>query len=161
MIIWQCIFWLCVMLIMHSYLLFPWLLQVLASNKKENDCRFREDELPPVTVIMSLFNEEKVIRAKLDSILNSKYPKDQIKILVGSDASDDRTDAILKEYGEKHSNIHAVLFTERQGKPAVINALMSEVQDDIIRVNNNAGTLNDCLELKFDPDPSKKPPRGP
>jgi len=34
----------------------------------------------------------------------------------------------------------------------------AEVQDDIIRVNNNAGTLNDCLELKFDPDPSKKPP---
>jgi serine phosphatase RsbU (regulator of sigma subunit) len=32
----------------------------------------------------------------------------------------------------------------------------AEVQDDIVRVSNDAGRLNDCLELKFDPDPTKK-----
>ncbi len=32
----------------------------------------------------------------------------------------------------------------------------AEVQDDIVRVNNDTRTLNICLELKFDPDPTKK-----
>ena len=132
MIIWQCILWLCVLLIMHSYLLFPWLLQVLATNREENTEKFNDDQLPPVTVVMSLYNEEKVIRAKLDSILKSEYPGERISILIGSDASDDRTDEILKEYEEKHGNMRAVLFKERQGKPAVINALMNEVQDEIV-----------------------------
>ncbi len=117
---------------MHSYLLFPWLLQVLAANRSENDKRFSDDELPGVTVVMSLYNEEKVIRAKLDSILGSEYPNDHISILLGSDASDDRTDEILKEYEEKYTNIRAVLFEERKGKPAVINALMKEVKDEIV-----------------------------
>lgn len=132
MIIWQCIFWLCVLLIMHSYLLFPWLLQVLASNRNENVKKYRDDELPPVTIVMSLFNEEKVIHSKLDSILGSAYPKERLNILLGSDASNDLTNEILMEYEKKHSNIRAVLFKERKGKPAVINALMNEVKDKIV-----------------------------
>ena len=32
----------------------------------------------------------------------------------------------------------------------------AEVQDDIIRVNNSSPTMNDCLELKIDPDPGQK-----
>lgn len=132
MIIWQCIFWFCVLLIMHSYLLFPWLLQVLASGRKENSRKFSDEELPHVTIVMSLYNEENVISTKLDSILGSDYPADRFSILLGSDASDDRTDEILKEYEEKHPNIRALLFRKRQGKPAVINALVEEVKDEIV-----------------------------
>ena len=102
MIIWQCIFWLSVLLIIHSYLLFPWLLQLLASNKKENDCRFEENELPPVSVLMSVYNEEGILKKKLDSILNSNYPANKLTILIGSDASDDLTDEILLQYQKKH-----------------------------------------------------------
>jgi serine phosphatase RsbU (regulator of sigma subunit) len=36
----------------------------------------------------------------------------------------------------------------------------TEVQDNIIRVNNDMRQLNDCLELKFDPDPTQKPLSG-
>ncbi|MBN2029592.1 SpoIIE family protein phosphatase [bacterium] len=35
--------------------------------------------------------------------------------------------------------------------------LYAEVRDDIIRVNNEARYENDCMELKFDPDPTVKP----
>ena len=37
--------------------------------------------------------------------------------------------------------------------------LYAEVRDDIIRVNNLARPNNDCMELKFDPDPTLKPLR--
>ncbi len=36
----------------------------------------------------------------------------------------------------------------------------TEVKDDIIRVTNDMASFNDCMELKFDPDPTKKPLSG-
>jgi len=132
MIIWQCIFWLCVLLIMHSYLLFPWLLQILAANKKENNEKFEHDELPSLTLLMSVYNEESIIREKLDSVIASNYPANKLNILIGSDASEDGTNKILEEYQKSHPNLKAVLYKERQGKPAVINSLMREVKDEIV-----------------------------
>ncbi len=132
MIIWQCIFWLSVLLIIHSYLLFPWLLQLLASNKKENDCKYEVNELPPVSILMSAYNEEGILKKKLDSILNSNYPANKLTILIGSDASNDKTDEILLQYQKDHENIIPILFRERQGKPSVINALMNKVKDEIV-----------------------------
>ena len=132
MIIWQCIFWLCVLLIMHSYLLFPWLLQILASNKKENSEKYPENEFPSLTVLMSVYNEQKVLEEKLNSLLASNYPLNKINILIGSDASEDGTGEILNEFQNTHSKIKAIHFKERQGKPAVINSLMKEVKDEIV-----------------------------
>ena len=34
--------------------------------------------------------------------------------------------------------------------------MYAEVKDDLVFVNNPTKPQNDCLELKFDPDPSKK-----
>jgi len=132
MIIWQCIFWLCVLLIMHSYLLFPWLLQLLASGKQENELKFSEDEFPEVSVLMSVFNEEKILSQKLDSILRSDYPANKLKIIVGSDASTDATDEILVKYEKEHKNFSAMICSERRGKPALINKLMEKVESGIV-----------------------------
>jgi serine phosphatase RsbU (regulator of sigma subunit) len=38
--------------------------------------------------------------------------------------------------------------------------LYAEVRDDMIRVNHSARPNNDCMELKFDPDPTLKPLTG-
>lgn len=38
--------------------------------------------------------------------------------------------------------------------------MYAEIKDDLIRVNNSSRPLNDCLELKFDPDPSQKQTTG-
>jgi cellulose synthase/poly-beta-1,6-N-acetylglucosamine synthase-like glycosyltransferase len=132
MIIWQIIFWVTLLLILHSYMLYPWLLQVLSTGKKENDVLFTDEELPPVTIIMSVFNEERVIADKLDSMLHSDYPPGKITILVGSDASTDRTNAILESYHKKDPRVQPHLFPNRQGKPAVINQLSDITGDDYI-----------------------------
>ncbi|MCK5337407.1 MAG: hypothetical protein KAJ50_01300, partial [Bacteroidales bacterium] len=62
-------FWLSVYLILHSYLFYPLILEVLSANKKDNKLKYgREDELPFVSVIISAFNEEEVIAEKIESI---------------------------------------------------------------------------------------------
>jgi cellulose synthase/poly-beta-1,6-N-acetylglucosamine synthase-like glycosyltransferase len=132
MIIWYIIFWLSLFLVLHSYLLYPWLLKVLSANRSENSLFFDEAELPAVTVLMSVFNEEKVLAGKLDSVLNSDYPAGKLTVIVGSDASTDGTNRLLRSYEEKYPSVHAKIFNTRQGKPAVINSLVEEVTDALI-----------------------------
>lgn len=132
MIIWHIIFWSTLFLVLHSYMLYPWILQVLSARKKENETLFSTEELPAVTIIMSAFNEEKMIADKLDSMLDAVYPDEKITILVGSDASTDRTNEILAAYAQKDTRVQPRIFTERRGKPGVINQLVDEATDEFI-----------------------------
>ncbi len=132
MITWQIIFWFSLLLVFHSYVIYPWLLQVLSSGKKDFVKADSETAFPPVTILMSVHNEEKILPAKLDSILASDYPPEKLTVIIGSDASTDRTNSILQEYEKKDARIHCLLFSERKGKPGVINRLVESTADEII-----------------------------
>jgi cellulose synthase/poly-beta-1,6-N-acetylglucosamine synthase-like glycosyltransferase len=129
MIALQIIFWLSVFIVFHSYVLYPLMIRVLAGRKtiSYSDC----EEKPLVSIIMSLFNEETVIEEKLNSIISSNYPKEKIRIIIGSDNSTDRTNEIVKQYAEKDKRIYFKAFTSRQGKSNVINQLVEKTEGDI------------------------------
>ncbi len=76
-----------------------------------------------VSVIMAAYNEEAVLEEKMQSLLNLDYPKDRLTIYIGSDCSNDRTNDILAAYAKKEPRLHFFPFTERQGKPGVVNNL--------------------------------------
>src|SRR5579864_8128105 len=76
---------------------YPLLLAALARFRSK-PIRKRFEPLR-VTVLMAVYNGEKWIRAKLDSILQQNYPRDRVQILVISDGSTDGTEAIVAEFG--------------------------------------------------------------
>ncbi len=124
------LFWLTVFMIFHTYLLFPIILKLLTINKK---LIFKDlEEYKEVTIIMSLYNEESVISEKLDSIFASDYPLDKIKIIIGSDNSNDNTNFIVESYAKKYSNIDFTIFTQRQGKSNVINGMIEKSKSEIL-----------------------------
>lgn len=113
--------------LLHSYVFYPLLLRMLAVGKKPNDLIFsKEEDFPRVSVIMAVYNEEKVIAEKLDSLLHLDYPRDRLLIFIGSDRSSDRTNEIVGQYAGKHGIIHFSPYEERRGKPGVINQLTEE-----------------------------------
>ncbi len=124
----EIVLWGAVLGLVHSYLFYPLLMRWLARNKSGNPIRYgMEEELPEVSVIMSVYNEERVIRQKLDSLMAVRYPRHRWRILIGSDCSSDRTNAIISEYAERHPELHFFPFRERRGKPIVVNNLVEEV----------------------------------
>jgi cellulose synthase/poly-beta-1,6-N-acetylglucosamine synthase-like glycosyltransferase len=115
----------CLLAPIFSYVIFPFYLKFKASNivrKKNNYDAITE--WPAITVVFSVYNEEKVIKQKLDSILNSDYPKDKLHVLIGSDNSIDKSNEIIEEYIKKHSNIRLIKKTGRTGKLKIINELV-------------------------------------
>lgn len=122
------LFLLCLFIPVFSYLLYPLYmkLMVMGITKTKNNY-VSVSEWPVVYVVFSVFNEEKVIKRKLESILNSDYPKEKIQILIGSDNSTDDTNQIIEDFIKTNTNITLIKKEGRQGKLKIINELMDLV----------------------------------
>lgn len=119
------LFLLCLLVPIFSYVIFPWYMKLSVMNMTRSKNNYSEiKEWPAVTIVFSVFNEEKVIRRKLESILNSDYPKDKLQILIGSDNSTDQTHQIIEEFVAENSNIIFIKKETRNGKLKIINELV-------------------------------------
>ena len=61
----------------------------------------RADFEPTVTVIITAYNEERDLAAKLENTLALDYPADKLEVIVASDCSSDKTDVIARAYEPK------------------------------------------------------------
>ena len=124
--IFNIVFFISVFLIVYTYVIFPTLLGFLARRIiRDKDDFSHNDEFPGVSILIAVYNEELVINQKLESILNSDYPKGKLEIIVGSDASNDLTEGIVRSLTIDYPVIKFYQFPERRGKPSVINDLVS------------------------------------
>lgn len=136
MIIAQLIFWISLAALVYSYLLYPLLLNLLARSKKADDKLFTFDELPNLSILVAAHNEELVIEDKLKSIFNSNYPIEKLEVLVGSDASTDRTDEIVNDLSKQYTNLRLVVFPERSGKINIINKFVELAANPIVVITD-------------------------
>ncbi len=101
-----------------------------------------EENLPSVTVVISLHNEEDLVAKRIENLQTLAYPKEKIEIVLGDDCSSDRTRPIIRERMAVDPRIRLVEFDEHQGKTAIINALVPQCRGDIIAFSD-ANTLYD------------------
>src|SRR5258705_4052798 len=128
---WTVCFWASALLIAHTYALYPLILLLVDAVRPR-----RPD--PPtgagdrtVTVIVPLFNEEAVVEAKIRNLAETDYPAGKLNVLLPSDGSTDRTNAILSS-GAWNSATRFVLFPARRGKAALLNDLVAAAEGEII-----------------------------
>jgi|GEM_PF-280886 len=132
--------------IVHSYVIYPLWLMVRTGRTDETDYKPIQD-WPHVDVIMSAYNEETVLREKIENLLGLDYPDGKLHIYIGSDGSSDATEQILESYARStetdHSHadrsedsssqnrkpshqLYCFPYRERRGKSSVINDLLQE-----------------------------------
>lgn len=117
--------------IFHSYVLFPFVLKIISKNKKQNELTYsRTDDLPNITILLAVYNEEQVIAQKIESTFRTNYPVEKIKFIIGSDASTDNTNSIIESY-TSHYPIQLEVFPGRTGKSGIINRLTEISNTDI------------------------------
>lgn len=138
-------------LIVYSYLLYPWLLEILTfifCRKKQNN-RSNKSLTYSVSIVMAVHNEEKVLPRKLKSLLELDFIAREahnqyanIEVLIGSDASTDMTDQIIEGWSKNYSFIRLIRFTGRSGKASTINQLVDMASGEII-VSTDANVIFD------------------
>ena len=127
---WPFVFWSGVSVILYCYLGYPLILFLANKLRRSDRPTPQADRCLSVCLLISAFNEEKVLRKKIENSLSLDYPRDKLTILVASDGSTDRTVSIARDY----EDLGVKLFHRpvRSGKSAVLNEVLRVVRSDVI-----------------------------
>lgn len=130
----QCVFWISLGLILHSYGVYPLLIKKLGSVRgTDSTVLMAEDEdqdWPEVNVVMAMYNEESVIKATLQSIVDSDYPRGKLHVFVGSDNSTDNSNKFVEELASEYPFVKLKVFPGRNGKINIVNHLVNRISDE-------------------------------
>lgn len=101
----------------------------------------RDDDWPPVSVVMPVLNEERHLRDAVRQVLAQDYPG-ELELVVALGPSTDRTDEIAKEIAEADSRVR--LISNPAGvTPAGLNAAIAESRHGIVVRVDGHGILSD------------------
>ncbi|MDW7679829.1 MAG: glycosyltransferase family 2 protein [bacterium] len=131
------IFWLSLSILFFSYVIYPIIVVVIAKLFPKTR-KINENLRPTVSMIVSAYNEEKNLPEKLENFRKLNYPSDKIELVIGSDASSDKTNEMLSNLKDK--NIRAFIYQNRSGKSAVLNKLVKEANGAIF-IFSDANTI--------------------
>ncbi len=84
-----------------------------------------------ISIVMVVRNEEQCIEAKLRNLLELDYPQALYQIVVVSDGSTDRTDAILRQHAED-PRVQVVMNQLSRGKASGLNDATSLAAGDVV-----------------------------
>ena len=128
------IFWGSAATLAYTYIGYP-LLAGLVSRYKTRPVRKQDDFEPTVSLIITAYNEEIGLPAKLENTLHLDYPPEKLEIIVASDCSSDATDEIVRAFAGRSENpfrtrLHRL--SERGGKTAAQNAAVELARGEFI-----------------------------
>lgn len=124
----EAIFWVALLGVAYVYAGYPALLWIAGKLKRVESAMTPED-WPPVTLIISAYNEERSIGQKVENTLSLDYPG-ALEVVVVSDASDDKTDAIVREFASR--GVKLLRMSERGGKTIGLNAAAGQATGDVL-----------------------------
>ncbi|MFK8068363.1 MAG: glycosyltransferase family 2 protein [Gammaproteobacteria bacterium] len=122
------IFWLSALFLFYTYIGYP-LLMFLWAKFRPNPIMSESIE-PTVTVVISAFNEQDRIVARIDNLLEQNYPADKLNIVVVSDGS---TDSTVKNLNTINSDrVTVISLEENVGKSIAVSRGVSEATGEFI-----------------------------
>lgn len=93
-------------------------------------------EYAKFSLIVPVFNEEKIISKKLDNCMGLDYDKSKYEILVIDDYSSDRTASIVSRYASKHKIIKLIKNQLSKGKVGCVNTALKFAKNDFIAITD-------------------------
>lgn len=95
-----------------------------------------DSDLPRVTIMIPMHNEESVVKNVITSLLESDYDKDKFEIIPINDHSDDKTAEIVDEYHRKYPFIKPLHRLEEgeRGKTVGLNDALKVATGEVIIV---------------------------
>jgi len=133
------LFWVSVFFVAYTYLGYP-LLIALAARFIRNRAPSLVSDLP-VTLLITAYNEENVIRKKIENSLSLDYPANKLQIIVAADGSTDQTSEVVRQFKER--GVVLAFTPQRDGKMAAINRAIPLASGDII-VFSDANNMYDA-----------------
>lgn len=122
---------LCIAVVVYTYVGYP---VMVAAWARLSPRRVRASTAyePTVSVCMTVYNGEQYVAEKLRSLQALDYPREKLRILVGSDGSTDATESIVADFARSDPRILLVRTGARVGKPTALNLLTGIATGDVL-----------------------------
>ena len=137
------IFWLCLALVVYTYVGYGAVLYIILKVK---NIFFRRETtpilpldpqlLPDVTLMVCAYNEADVIEEKMQNIRALNYPQDKLCVMWVTDGSNDNSNELLQAYPE----VKLVYSPERKGKAAAMQHGLQENKAEYV-IFTDANTM--------------------
>lgn len=143
----ETLFGLSIGLLLYTYVGFGAFLALLTRIIRRKEIYNKQTEyMPDISVIVSAYNEEKVIAKRIRNLFDLRYPKEKLEIIIASDGSSDSTVDVAKKYEEY--GIKVLDFKQNRGKAAIQNDSVKSARGEIIVFTD--------AETEFEKDSLKK-----
>jgi cellulose synthase/poly-beta-1,6-N-acetylglucosamine synthase-like glycosyltransferase len=103
-----------------------------ARRRKVKRTEISEGELPLVSIIVPVKNEEKVVARLLRALTGLRYPLGRKEIIVVNDASTDRTGEICQEYALSHPEVRVLERTMSTTKAGALNLGLGYARGEVV-----------------------------
>lgn len=142
----QYLFWISIIIVFYTYIGYGILLYLLVKIKEKLHPKqplTLPVPLPDVTLLIAAYNEEKIVKAKMDNCETLDYPKDKLHVIWVTDGSTDSTNTLLAVYPKV-----TVLFSpERRGKTAALNRAIPYIKTSYT-IFTDANTMLNVESIK-------------
>jgi cellulose synthase/poly-beta-1,6-N-acetylglucosamine synthase-like glycosyltransferase len=134
----EVLFWLSLATCVYVYAGYPALLVAMAAVLRRPVRKAPVE--PTVSLVIPAYNEERVIEAKIHNALALDYPAEKLEVVVVSDGSTDRTNAIAARYAER-GRVRLVAYPSNRGKLAALNDAVAGLRGEIVVFSDAASML--------------------
>jgi cellulose synthase/poly-beta-1,6-N-acetylglucosamine synthase-like glycosyltransferase len=112
-------------------------------------------ELPPITIVIPVYNEAAIIADKIWNIAALDYPTDKLRVIILCDGSTDGTVAVAlktkQKLGERGAAFVAIDYRRNRGKVAVLNDVLPDIESGLIMLTDASALISvDALLIAAD-----------
>jgi cellulose synthase/poly-beta-1,6-N-acetylglucosamine synthase-like glycosyltransferase len=142
-------FWIAVFLVVYTHFGYPIVLfvcygfvqvkrdwQYLHTRRERRRGELTDAQLPSVTMLFAAYNEEDHLEEKLRNTQQLDYPAGKLQVVIVSDGSSDRTNAILSDVVDPRFEI--VIQSVRAGKCASLGVAVEHARNSILVLSDSS-----------------------
>jgi glycosyltransferase involved in cell wall biosynthesis len=122
------VFWCSICVVVYAYAGYPAILTLVARLRARRDIPAATE--PSVSVVISAYNEERWLADKVRNVLAQDYPADRLEVVIVSDGSTDRTEAIAQ--GLEGARVRLLVQPRRGGKNLALNRGAAVATGDVL-----------------------------
>ena len=139
------LFWLSAMFLVYAFVGYALLLRILSIWRSRP--HRRGTIWPTVSIIIPVHNEAQLLGSKITNTLELAYPEDRREIIVASDASEDKTDDIVRSFAQY--GVKLVQIPERRGKHHAQMVARDASRGEILFFTDASVRLEPCALQKM------------
>jgi cellulose synthase/poly-beta-1,6-N-acetylglucosamine synthase-like glycosyltransferase len=122
------LFWIAAAVVVYAYVGYPLWMYLLSHARPR---KWRQGEMyPSVSIIVAVHNGAKLLRDKINHLLNVDYPQELVELLIVSDGSTDATNEILGCVTDPR--LISIICPEHRGKANALNHAITRAKGDIL-----------------------------